>query len=346
MENINRFAASFNRHKPLLAVAAICLASVLSPHTAKAIELVGVGRKIPEKLFTSWIAMYHAEAVNLTYKAAGPDGFKQVLDGSADFGETDQAFSKADLDKLNLLQVPYMLTAVAPVVNIEGVEPGQLHLDGETLAKIYMGKIQKWNDPAIVAMNLTLQSKLPDAPIHVIHLALKRGLSLPFTKYLSAASEEWQQRVGASVSPAWPCGSESDNIMTIADDVLKTRNSIAYSEIATVRAKNLAYVSLKNRDGNFIEPTMGTVEGATQHISWKPENGYSENLINLPGSGSWPIITASYILFRKHDEREKHQHLVRFLKWSVKYGSIVGISSDFLPVPISAFSYDSFWRGN
>lgn len=312
----------------------ILTASFLFPITAHSIELKGVGRRIPAGIFTDWNQHYATKnpGNSVTYKAVNAtEGIKEVALGNADFGETDAPMTLQELNQKGLAQFPYMVSAITPIINVPGVADGQLNLTGKILGDIFLGKITKWSDPAIVDLNPRL--KLPNEKILVAHRTAEGGGTYTLSNYLSKMNPEWASRVGSGVSLNWPTGIALENLYTMGDYVKKTPYSIGYSEIAYTRKNQLTYVRLQNLDGAFVSPHSGSVEDALQGVKWDAANGFNESLINRPGAGSWPMTSASYIIIRKtSDNIEKRQALLGFLGWGLRVGELDIVNLDFMPV--------------
>lgn len=304
------------------------------PLMAGAMELSGVGRRIPAPIFTEWAAHYAAQNPGITIKyhaVNATEGVKQVGLGNADFGETDMPLSKAELDKQGLAQFPYMLSAITPVINLPGVFDGQLSLNGKILGDIFLGRISKWNDPAIAASNPGI--KLPNQEILVAHRTADGGGTYTLSSYLAKVHPEWASRMGVGVTLNWPVGAGLESLYAMGDYIRKTPYSIGYSEIAYARKNQLVYVRLQNSAGVFVSPHTGSVEEASQNVRWKADNGFCEALTDQPGSGSWPMTAASYIVIKKtSDNLERRQALLNFLGWGLRVGDMDVAKLDFMPI--------------
>lgn len=311
------------------------------PMASFSIELNGVGRRAPAQIFAEWDAHYAAQnpGTTIKYQAVNTaEGVKQVEFGSADFGETDMPLTKAELDKKGLAQFPYMLTAITPVINLPGVFDGQLNLNGNTLGDIFLGRITKWNDPAIAATNPNI--KLPNKDILVAHRTADGGGTYILSSYLASVHPEWKTRMGVGATLNWPVGAALENLYAMGDYIKKTPYSIGYSEIAYARKNQLAYVRLQNSAGAFVSPHSGSVEEAAQNVRWKAENGFCEVLTNQPGSGSWPMTSASYIVIQKtSDNLERRQSLLNFLGWGLRAGDMDVAKLDFVPIKRSVLPH-------
>jgi phosphate transport system substrate-binding protein len=310
----------------------LALIFALIPFTSNSVELNGVGRRIPASIFSDWAEHYAVKNATtvIKYKAVNTtEGIKQVELGSADFGETDVPLTTAELNQKGLAQFPYMISAITPIINIPGVYEGQMNLTGQILGDIFLGKISKWNDPAIVAINYNL--KLPDEKIIVAHRTADGGGTYTLSSYLSKVNTVWAAKVGTGATLNWPTGIAMDNLYAMGDFIKKTPYSIGYSEIAYSRKNNLVYTKLKNSDGSFVSPHTGSIDEALQGIHWKAANGFNETLIDRPGAGSWPMTSASYIVIRKtSDNLERRQALLGFLGWGLRLGDMDITRLDFM----------------
>lgn len=298
------------------------------------IELNGVGRRIPASIFADWSEHYARKnpATIVKYQAVNAtEGVKQVELGTADFGETDMPLSQEELNKKGLAQFPYMMSAITPVINLPGIYEGQLNLTGQVLGDIFLGKISKWNDPAIVVTNPNIN--LPNAKILVAHRTAEGGGTYTLSSYLAKSNPEWAAKVGTGVTLNWPTGIAVENLYAMGDYIKKTPYSIGYSEIAYIRKNQLTYVRLKNSEGKFVSPHTGSIDDALQNVHWKAANGFNEELIDRPGAGSWPMTSASYIIIRKtSDNLERRQALLGFLGWGLRLGDMDVSRLDFMPI--------------
>jgi len=312
----------------------IALFVAIFPLTSFSLELTGVGRRIPAPIFADWGAHFTLQNPAVTVKYQGVnagEGVKQVISGTADFGDTDMPLTGDELKKQGLAQFPYMFSAITPIINVPGIFEGQLNLDGKTLGDIFLGKITKWNDPAIVATNPGF--KLPNEKIVVAHRTADGGGTYTLSSYLAKANPEWKAKVGVGITLNWPVGTAVDNLYAMGDFIKKTPYSIGYSEISYVRKNQLVYVRLRNSDGVFVSPHSGSVGDAVQNVRWKAANGFCEELTDEPGKGSWPMTSASYIIIKKTSgDIERRQALLKFLGWGLRLGDMDVTSLDFLPI--------------
>jgi phosphate transport system substrate-binding protein len=305
-----------------------------SPMISFSIELKGVGRATPAKIFAKWGDSYAERnpGTVIKYKAANTtEGVKQVEYDEADFGETDMPLTKVELNKKGLAQFPYMFSAITPVINVPGVQDGQLQLNGKILGDIFLGKISKWNDPAIVAMNPRL--KLPNEKIIVAFLAADAEGTFTLSSYLSKTNPDWKSSVGEGAALKWPVGGVVANQEAMGDYIKKTPYSIGYADIAYTRNIKMTYVRLQNNQGVFVSPHAGSVENAVDNVRWNAANGFCEALTDEAGEGSWPMTSGGYIVIRKtSDNRERRLELLNFLGWGLRVGNLDVASLDFMPI--------------
>ena len=237
-----------------------------------------------------------------------------------------------ELREKGLMQFPTVIGGVIPVVNIEGIQPGELKLDGQVLGDIYLGKITKWNDPAITALNGAL--KLPDATISPVRRADGSGTTFLFTNYLSKASSDWKAKVGDGTAVNWPTGAGGKGNEGVAAFVAKLPNSIGYVEYAYVKQNKMTYAQLKNKDGNFVTPDDSSFKAAAAGADWK--QSFYQVLTNEPGKDAWPITGATFILMHeKQDNPDKAQAALKFFDWAFQDGDKYASDLDYVPMPDS-----------
>ena len=267
-----------------------------------ATDITGAGATFPYPAYAKWAEAYKAQSgTNMNYQSIGSGGgIKQITAKTVDFGASDKPLTPEELNKEGLMQFPTIIGGVVPVVNIVGVDNNKLKLDGKTLADIYLGRITKWNDPAIVALNKDL--KLPDDIITVVHRSDGSGTSFIFTNYLSKVSPEWKSTVGEGTAVSWKAGTGGKGNEGVASYVQRIKNSIGYVEYAYALQNKMAYVQMKNRDGNYVEPSDVTFKAAAANAQWDKAPGFYEILTNEPGKDSWPITGATFILVYKNQD--------------------------------------------
>lgn len=332
-------------------VLGLLLAPVLALGTnvASAAVVSGAGASFPASIYKEWGKSYQSDAgIALNYDAIGSGGgIKKIADRSVNFGASDKPVKPDELEKLGLIQFPTVVGGVVPVINVRGIENGTLKLDGALLARIFMGKITKWNDPAIAALNPEL--KLPDATINVIHREEGSGTTFLFTHYLSQVSEEWKTAIGEGTLVDWKTGTACRTNLLIPVCLYKTENSISYMDYAFAAKSMIAMPLLKNMAGQFIAPNVQTIGAAASHAKWDPAAGFSEILTNLPGADSWPIVGATFILMHKTQENaELAKSMLKFFEMGYSNGgNSLALELGYIPLPknvqnqIKAFWSDS-----
>ena len=328
-------------------VAAACLmAAGISGAQAQggARDVTGAGASFPAPLYTKWAAQYHAATGNrINYQSVGSSaGLKQVEARTVDFGASDAPLSDAELQAKGLVQFPTVVGGIVPVVNLPGIAPGKLRLDGKTLGDIYLGKITRWNDPALAAINPGLA--LPDEAIAVVRRADGSGTSFAFTHYLSAAHPEWKERVGTGTAVNWPIGLGGKGNEGVAAFVKRLAGAIGYVEFAYAHRNGLSHAQLQNSAGRFVQPSQASFKAAALGADWK--KSFHQILTNQPGEGAWPITSATFILM--HRTQEKPAQAVAslaFFSWAYKNGDALAEGLDYVPMPgeIKTIIMDS-WR--
>ena len=281
-----------------------------------------------------WAQNYQQKTgVAVNYQPIGSGGgIRQSLSRTIDFGNTDMPLSPAELSKGKLVQFPILFIAIVPVVNLPGVAPGALTLDGPTLGDIYLGKITRWNDPAIVRLNPRV--KLPAWPIIVVHRADASGTTWHFTSYLAAVSQSWRASVGAGAAVAWPVGSAARGNAGVVATLKQTRGAIGYVEYAYAQQSRLAFTSLINRDGARVLPSMGSFRAAAAVADFSRRD--SPIPANPPGRESWPLTAATYMLLHADDPPARNREIVRFLAYALHDGRVLTERLGYVPLPDSA----------
>ena len=316
--------------------------------SAFAVDITGAGATFPYPIYAKWADAYNAKTgTKLNYQSIGSGGgIKQIQNKTVDFGASDKPMKPEELDKNGLVQFPTVVGGVVPVVNIPGIASGNLKLSGEVLADIFLKKITRWNDPAIKGLNPDLN--LPDAPITVVHRSDGSGTTFVFANYLSKVSKEWNDKVGADTSIAWPTGVGGKGNEGVASYAQRIKFSIGYVEYAYAKQNNLPYVTLKNREGEFVKPSIESFQSAAQYADWKKAPGFYEILTNEPGKATWPIAGATFILMHKNqDKAENGKEVLKFFDWGYKNGADLAKSLDYVPMPAAVISViQSSWKSN
>jgi phosphate transport system substrate-binding protein len=299
-----------------------------------AAAITGAGATFPYPIYAKWAEAYKAETgISVNYQSIGSGGgIKQITAKTVDFGASDKPLTLDALDKDGLMQFPTVIGGVVPVVNVEGVAAGKLKLDGNTLANIFLGKITKWNDPAVAALNKGLN--LPDQNITVVHRSDGSGTTFIFTNYLSKASADWKSIVGEGTAVSWKAGTGGKGNEGVASYVQRIKNSIGYVEYAYALQNKMAYVQLKNLDGQFVEPNDVSFKAAAANAKWEKAPGFYEILTNEPGKDSWPISGATFILMHKMQENPATaREVLKFFDWAFSKGNKLASDLDYVPLP-------------
>jgi len=295
-------------------------------------EATGAGASFPAPLYSRWAADYHqATGVKVNYQSIGSGaGLRQIEAKTVGFWASDAPLSDADLAAKGLVQFPTVIGGIVPVVNIAGIAPGQLRLSGALLADIYLGKITRWNDAAIAAMNPGVP--LPDAEIAPVRRADGSGTTFGLTHYLSKVSAEWKERVGTGTAVNWPVGAGGKGNEGVAAFVGRLPNSIGYVEYAYVKQNGLTWVQLQNRAGYFVAPNAASFQVAAAGAEWG--RSFYQILTDQPGANAWPIASATFILMHKAQEKPAQaQAVLKFFRWAYQSGDASAHALDYVPMP-------------
>jgi phosphate transport system substrate-binding protein len=308
--------------------------ALMTAGSALAVDITGAGATFPYPIYAKWAEAYKAKTgVAMNYQSIGSGGgIKQIIAKTVDFGASDMPLKPEALEKDGLMQFPAVMGGVVPVINVSGIEAGQLKLDGKVLAEIFLGKITKWNDPAIVALNAG--AKLPDEAITVVHRSDGSGTTFIFTNYLSKVSDDWKSAVGEGTAVSWKAGTGGKGNEGVASYVQRIKNSIGYVEYAYALQNKMTYTQLKNREGQFVKPDDESFKAAAAGAEWEKAPGFYELLTNEPGKASWPITGATFILMHKvQDKPESAQAVLSFFDWAYNSGSEMASALDYVPMP-------------
>jgi phosphate transport system substrate-binding protein len=300
------------------------------------LSLNGAGASFPYPVYSQWAYKYHATTgVKINYQSIGSGGgIAQIKAKTVDFGASDAPLKVDELNSAGLIQFPMVIGGVVPVVNLEGVGAGKLDLTPELLAQIFLGKIAKWDDPAIKKLNPQL--KLPGQNITVVHRADGSGTTWLFTHYLTLVSPEWKEKVGTGKSVQWPSptsvggkGNEG-----VASYVKKVKGAIGYVEYAYALQNKMSYALLKNQAGTFVEPNLASFQAAAANADWHKAPGFYLILNDQPGEKSWPITGATYILiYKEQPDAAKAKAVLKFFDWCYKHGAKMAEKLDYVPLP-------------
>lgn len=267
----------------------------------------------------------------MNYQSIGSGGgIKQIDSKTVDFGASDMPLTDEVLKTKGQMQFPMVIGGTVPVLNVKGILPGQLKLDSQVLGDIYLGKITKWNDPALKALNPTLP--LPDAAIAPVRRADGSGTTFNFTNYLSRVHPEWKAKVGEGAAVNWPVGAGGKGNEGVAAFVARLPNSIGYVEYSYVKQNKLTYALLKNRDGHFVEPDDDAFKAAAAGADWNKT--FYQLITDQPGKNTWPISTATYILmYNKQDKPANASEALKFFNWAYANGGKAAADLDYVPMP-------------
>jgi phosphate transport system substrate-binding protein len=312
------------------------LAAILSVGSARALDISGAGATFPLPIYAKWAQSYSKETGNrVNYQSIGSGGgIRQIKARTVTFGASDQPLSAKELDAAGLIQWPQVVGGVTPVVNLDGVGSNELVLDGTTLARIFLGEIKVWNDPAIRALNPKIA--LPATSIVVVHRSDGSGTTFCFTHYLSRVSADWKAKVGENVAVEWPLGLGAKGNEGVANNVATAKGAIGYVEFAYAKQNKLAAVSLVNRDGKIVAPGKESFEAAAANADWAGAPGFFHLLTEQPGASSWPIAAATFILLPKQpQDAAAALEALKFFDWAFSKGAAAAEELDFEPMPAS-----------
>ncbi len=320
--------------KPFNILFATAMLAAASIATASAADISGAGATFPYPIYAKWVDAYRKATGNgLNYQSIGSGGgIKQIKARTVTFGASDMPLKADELAKDALVQFPTVMGGVVPVINLEGVAPGALVLDGPTLAKIFLGEVQTWDDPAIKRLNP--QAKLPSDAIVIVHRSDGSGTTFIFTDYLSKVSPDWKSKVGSNTAVEWPAGIGAKGNEGVANNVVQTRGSIGYVEYAYAKQNKLAFTQMVNRDGKAVAPDAAGFQAAAANADWVGTPGFSVILTDEPGAQSWPIAGATFILLPKQPpDAEAAAEALKFFAWAYANGSQMAEALDYVPMP-------------
>jgi phosphate transport system substrate-binding protein len=313
--------------------AAGALAAV-STIAASAADISGAGATFPYPIYAKWADTYKKQTnVGLNYQSIGSGGgIKQIEANTVTFGASDMPLKPDELTKKGLVQFPTVMGGVVPVVNIDGIKSGDLTIDGPTLAKIYLGEIKKWDDPAIKKLNPN--AKLPSQAIAVVHRSDGSGTTFIFTNYLLKVSADWKDKVGNNTSVEWPVGIGAKGNEGVANNIGQAKGSIGYVESAYAKQNNLTTMKMVNKDGKTVAPVPEAFQAAAANADWAGTPGFYVLLTEQPGAASWPIAGATFILMHKQvQDAAAAQEALKFFDWAYANGSKVAQELDYIPMP-------------
>ncbi len=315
---------------------AVLAVSAMTFGTAVAANVTGAGATFPYPIYSKWAEAYkNTTGTGMNYQSIGSGGgIKQIKAKKVDFGASDMPLKAEDLKASGLMQFPVIIGGVVPIVNVEGIKPGQLKLTGTVLADIYLGKITKWNAPQIASINPGV--KLPASDITVVHRADGSGTSFLWTDYLSKISPEFKSKVGAGTAVKWPAGVGGKGNEGVAANVQRLRGSIGYVEYAYAKRNKIAHAQLQNKNGQFVQPTEASFKAAAAGAEWAKTPGFGVVLTNQAGKASWPITGASFILMQTvQADAKKGVEVLKFFDWAYKNGDAMATELEYVAMPDS-----------
>jgi phosphate transport system substrate-binding protein len=325
------------------AVAGLAIAA-----TAAVADITGAGASFPFPIYAKWAAVYKGSSgVGLNYQSIGSGGgIAQIKAKTVAFGATDKPLTPKELAASGLTQFPTVIGGVVPVINVPGIRPGQVTLDGATLADIYMGKIANWSDPAIKKLNPGVN--LPNKGISVVHRSDGSGTTFIFATFLSRVSAAWKADVGADTAIDWPTGIGAKGNEGVAGNVAQIAGAIGYVEYAYAKQNHLAHVKMVNKAGQTVEPTVEAFRAAASNANWADaaNNNFYVILVDQPGAQSWPITATTYILVYKNPPDQKAtQDTLKFFQWGMTKGDQLALGLDYVPLPENAVkSIEASWK--
>jgi phosphate transport system substrate-binding protein len=336
-----------NKHFKALTGAIIGIA--LASSTTMAAEITGAGSTFVFPVVAKWSAVYKGiSGDSLNYQSIGSGGgIAQIKARTVTFGATDKPLSGKELAAAGLTQFPVVIGGIVPIVNIRGVAPGQLVLDGNTLALIFMGKIARWDDPAIKKLNPGVN--LPGQAIAVVHRADGSGTTYQFATYLSRINKDWMTNVGADTAIDWPTGIGAKGSEGVAGNVAQISGAIGYVEYTYAKQNHLAYAKMVNKDGKTVDPTPVTFKAAAANADWAAasKNNFIILFLDQPGADSWPITATTFaLMYKQPGDAAASASALKFFKWGMEKGDQLALGLDYVPLPANAVSaIETSWKG-
>jgi phosphate transport system substrate-binding protein len=315
-----------------IALAAAVL--VTTSWSAFAGDISGAGATFPYPVYAKWADAYKKETgIGLNYQSIGSGGgIKQIKAKTVTFGASDAPLPGKELDESGLAQFPMVMGGIVPVVNLDGVKPGELTLDGPTFAKMFLGEIKKWDDPAIAKLNPGI--KLPSSAIALVHRSDGSGTTYNFTYYLSEVSPDWKSKVGVNASVQWPAGIGAKGNEGVAQNVGNTKGSLGYVEYAYAKQNKLTFTKMVNKAGKTVAPTAETFQAAAANADWGSQPGYGVILANQSGDQAWPMTAATWILlYKTPSDAVSTGEALKFFAWSYAKGADMAKDLDYVPMP-------------
>jgi phosphate transport system substrate-binding protein len=314
--------------------------------SVQAQEITGAGSTFVYPILSKWSADYSAKTgINVNYQSIGSGGgLAQIKAATVDFGASDAPMTPEDLQKLGMGQFPLVIGGIAPVVNIDGVQAGQMRFTGQVLADIYLGNIKNWNDPAIAKINPDL--KLPNAGIGVVHRSDGSGTTFNWVNYLSKVSAEWKDNVGEGTAVEWPVGVGGKGNEGVATYVNQTKNSIGYVEYAYVLQNKMTYGLVQNKAGKFMKPDAASFQAAAASADWGNAKDFYLVITDAPGDDAYPVAaTVFMIMYKQPKDAARSNTAMEFFKWALESGQKQANDLDYVPLPDSLVKrIENYWK--
>jgi phosphate transport system substrate-binding protein len=334
------------RHRTTLRLLALATALAFGMGAAHATDITGAGSSFVYPVISKWSASYAEKTGNrVNYQSIGSGGgIAQIKAGTVDFGASDMPLDAATLAKFGFGQFPDVIGGIVPAYNVPGIAPGKLVLDGPVLAKIFLGQIANWNDPAIVALNPGL--KLPAAKITVVHRSDGSGTTFNFTNYLSKISATWKSKVGEGTAVNWPAGIGGKGNEGVSAYVRQIPNAIGYVEYAYALQNHLGYARMKNAAGNVVQPDAASFQAAAATADWAHAQNFNLLMTNAPGAKAWPITATSWVIMVKQPKNAVNSRVaLDFFKWAYVNGQQQAAALDYVPLPESLVQQiEGYWK--
>jgi phosphate transport system substrate-binding protein len=320
-------------------IGVLLCAAMAAPALGEEAGIHGAGATFPYPVYAAWAAQYRqVSGVHVTYEPVGSGaGVERFERGAVDFGATDVPLTAGELQRIGAMQFPTVIGGVVPVVNVAGIQSGRIRLSGQVLADIYLGKVTKWNAPAIAGLNPGLH--LPSSNITVVHRADASGTTYLWSDFLSRSSVPWRMEVGAGKTVAWPTGVAATGNDGVAASVRRTRASIGYVEYSYARQHHLATASVRNHDGAFVQAGRASFEAAASQARWRDGADLQQSLVDLPGPATWPVVSASFVLLpTRPGTPERTRAAIDFFDWALAHGQSIAVDLDYVPLPDAALA--------
>lgn len=337
-----------NRFRRALTAVAAATALSLAATAVQATDITGAGSSFVYPVLSKWSAAFNEKTGNkINYQSIGSGGgIAQIKAATVDFGASDKPLDSKDLTDTGLGQFPVVIGGIVPVVNIEGVQPGDLKLTGPVLADIFLGKVQKWSDKAIA--NLNPGVKLPDSLITVVHRSDGSGTSFNMTNYLSKVSSEWKEKIGEGTAVSWPTGVGGKGNEGVAAYVKQIKDSIGYVEYAYALQNKLTYTQLQNHAGKWIQPNKAAFSAAAATADWKTAKDFNLIMTDAPGETAWPITATTWAIMYKQTKNAEHSKTTfEFFRWSFEHGQKEAESLDYVSLPDALVKQiEAYWKSD